>query len=461
MHGRKAFAWLALCCFALVAWPAAAEDVIPGPTELPQRLTLDEALRIFKTTGLDLLIADASTRNAEGALKIAAAIPNPVFSGSVGNAFTYNAGSSADCSVTTGTVSCSPWIFQVGLNDNAAISDSIFGKRYLRMKVARTALAAARMGRADAERTLAMQVKDAYAQVARAELGLKFAKDVAQSNGTTLKKFQDRYKAGAIQEGDLMRVETQKLESDQALDSAQNALDDARYALAFLLGVRGPVNAFDVDEKTLDYMVPPGLRDATVNGLLRSAFDHRPDLIAIGYQRASAEAQIALARRQRIPDLDFGVNYAWGGYGGSGTNGPLQTPTITFGISVTLPLFYQQQGEVKQAQAQYDTSSLEQAKATAQVVNEVSTAFSDFTTAKRLVERMEGPRREGGGLLESAKGAFERIALMYEKSAISLTDYLDALRAYIATRAEYFNDLANYWSSIYALESAVGTDLRK
>ncbi|HEY1956262.1 MAG TPA: TolC family protein [Polyangiaceae bacterium] len=450
-----------LALVVLAATPAAADDVIPGATELPQTLTLDEALRIFKTTGLDLLIADANVRNAEGALRIAGAIPNPVFSASVGNAFTYNAGGSADCAVTTGSVSCSPWIYEIGLNDNAAISDSVSGKRYLRTKVARTALAAAKMNRADAERTITLQVKTAYAQVARAELGLKFAKEVAQSNGTTLKKFQDRYKAGAIQEGDLMRIETQKLESDQALDSAQGALDDARYALAFLLGVRGRVNAFDVDEKTLDYAVPLALRDATVTGLLRSAFDHRPDLIAIGYQRASAEAQIALARRQRVPDLNFGINYAWGGYGGTGTNGPLQTPTITFGISLALPLFYQQQGEVKQAQAAYDTTSLEHARATAQVVNDVSTAYSDFATAKRLVERMEGPRREGGGLLESAKGAFERIALMYEKSAISLTDYLDALRAHIATRAEYFNDLANYWSSIYALEAAVGVDLRK
>ena len=116
---------------------------------------------------------------------------------------------------------------------------------------------------------------------------------------------------------------------------------------------------------------------------------------------------------------------------------------------------------MRQAQATLDTTSLQQAKATAQVVSDVSTAFSDFSTAKRQVERMEGPRRDGGGLLQSAKGAFETTGLMYEKGAASLTDFLDALRAYTATKMEYINDLTNYWTAIYGLEAAVGLDLRR
>ena len=73
---------------------------------------------------------------------------------------------------------------------------------------------------------------------------------------------------------------------------------------------------------------------------------------------------------------------------------------------------------------------------------------------------MEGPRRAGGGLLESAKGAFDIVAAQYDKGAASLTDYLDALRTYIATKNEYFGDLASYWTAVYQLEAAVGKELR-
>jgi cobalt-zinc-cadmium efflux system outer membrane protein len=125
-----------------------------------------------------------------------------------------------------------------------------------------------------------------------------------------------------------------------------------------------------------------------------------------------------------------------------------------------LPVFYGLQGEQRQAQAQFDTNALQQAKTTARVVNDVSTGYAAFLSTKKLVERMEGARRDGGGLLQSARGAFEIIATQYDKGAASLTDYLDALRTYIATKNEYFGNLANYWTAVFQLEAAVSKDLR-
>ena len=72
---------------------------------------------------------------------------------------------------------------------------------------------------------------------------------------------------------------------------------------------------------------------------------------------------------------------------------------------------------------------------------------------------MEGWRRPNEGLLKSAKGAFDSIAAQYDTGAASLTEYLDALRTYIATKNEYFGDLTIYWTSVFQLEAAVGRDL--
>jgi cobalt-zinc-cadmium efflux system outer membrane protein len=436
------------------------DGVIPPATELPQMLPIEDALRIFRTRGLDLLIADATTRNAEGAVKIAGAVPNPVATASVGNAFTYSTSSYSKTNCHANGAECSPWIYNIGVTDSAAIEDTLSGKRDLRLKVARNALAAAKMSRVDAERAIAFQVKSAYVQVAQAARAFKFAKDVAATQALTLKKAQDRYRGGAVNEGDLQRIEAQKLEADQAVDLAENAVRTSRVALAFLLGVRGEVPDFDVDTNVLDYSVPPALRDATGVGLLRMAFEHRPDLVGLGYLRQQAEAQIELVKRQKFPDIVLGANYAWGGYGGVSTNGPVQGQAITFSISAPIPVFYGLQGEQRQAEALRDTNALQHAKATAQVVSDVSTAVAAFVAARKLVERMEGPRRDGGGLLQSARGAFEIVATQYEKGGASLTDYLDALRTYIATRNEYLGDLANYWTAVYQVEAAVAKDLR-
>jgi len=447
---------------------ARAQVELPASTELPQTLSFEDAERIFRARGLELLIAEAAVRNAEGAVKIAGAVPNPVVSGGLGYAFTYTS-NDPSCRYTGPTtipanyVRCTNQIWSVGVSDSAAIEDSLSGKRDLRLKVARNALAAAKMARVDAERTLRFQVASAYLQTAQASLAYKFAKEVAASNTTILDKFKIKFATGAINDGDLARIETQKAESDQAVDTAGYQLRQSHVALAFLLGVRGEVPDFDVDTKVLDFRVPGPLADASEVGLLRSAFDHRPDLIAAGYSKASAESQLALVKRQRFPDITLSVNYAQGGYGGTGTNTALQTPLFTFGVSAPLPVFYQLNGEQKQAQAQADTTRLQEAQAVKQVVSDVDTAFAALQGAKALVVRMEKgePEARVRPILESAKAALDITRLQYEKGAASLSDFLLALQTYIATKVEYFGDLTNYWTSVCQLEEAVGRDLRQ
>jgi cobalt-zinc-cadmium efflux system outer membrane protein len=459
MRMKPYLAVLAALC-VLLCLTAARADVIPPAPDLPQLLTLGDALRIFRTRGLDLLIAEAGVRSAEGGVAIAGAIQNPVLNGSVGKGITWSNtyASGKDCS-HDGAL-CSPYLYNVGISDSAAIADWLSGKRDLRLKVARTALAAAKMSRVDAARTITFQVKAAYLQVAQMQLAYGFAKEVDASESTTLKKFQDRYRGGAVNEGDLQRIEVEKLEAAQAVDAAQAALRQARAALAFLLGVRGDAPEFDVDTKVLDYAELGGLRAVTARGLLHIAFDHRPDLIAAAYLRASAEAQIDLVKRQKFPDVTLGMNYTWGGFNGWSVDNSLASPTISFSLSAPLPVFYQLQGEQRQAEAQHDTNKLEHAKTAAQIASDITTALALLEASKHQVERMEGPRRADGGLLESAKGAFDIVATQYDKGAANLTDYLDALRTYIATRNEYFGDLTNYWTAISQLEAAVGKELR-
>jgi outer membrane protein TolC len=451
---------LLLVLAALTAGSRARADVVPPPTQVPQMLTLEQALAIFRAHGLELLIAEANVRSAEGAVQMAGAVPNPTVSASVGYANTYT---THDPSCGTSYVSCTNNIWSVGISDSAAIEDSVSGKRDLRLKVARAALAAAKMSRVDAERTLAFQVASAYFQVAQAVLAYKFARDVAETNTTILEKFKVKYTSGAINDGDLARIETQKSESDQAVDTAAQNVRLARVALAMLLGVRGEVPDFDVDPHVLDYRVPQALGSATEVGLLRTAFERRPDLIAAGYSLASAEAQLELVRRQRFPDVTLSLNYAQGGFGGSGTNSALQTPMFTFGISAPLPTFYQLQGEQRQAEAAIDTNALQRAQTARTVTNEVDTAWAAFTATQRLVIRMERgePDRNVRPILESSRAALDITRLQFERGAATLSDFLLALQTYIATKVEYFGDLTNYWTAVYQLEMAVATELHR
>jgi cobalt-zinc-cadmium efflux system outer membrane protein len=436
---------LVVCLGALASREARADVAVPPATELPAVLSMGDALSIFRARGLDLLIAEATVKSAEGDVGVAGAVPNPVGNAAYGRVLNYD---------TTGCDQCSANYWAVGLSDSAAIEDALSGKRGLRLKAARNALAAAKLSRADAQRTLEFQVKSAYLQIAQAALALRFEKEVVDTNQRTLELFQARFRGGAINEGDLARVETQKLQSDQALDAANEAVRQARIALAFLLGVRGIVPNFEVDTGVLTFGVPNALAGANEESLLRMAFDRRPDLVAAGYQKASSQASIELAKRQKLPDIALSVNYSQTGTGATAIGGAISPPTIVFGVSAPLPVFYQMQGELRKAEAAYDANALSQAKATAQVVSDVSSAFSSYGVARQLVQRMET-----GGLLQSAKTARDITRLQFEKGAAGLTDLLDAQRAYIATNVEYIQDVTNYWTAVFQLEQAVGMEL--
>lgn len=98
-----------------------------------------------------------------------------------------------------------------------------------------------------------------------------------------------------------------------------------------------------------------------------------------------------------------------------------------------------------------------------QVVSDVDTAYAAYVGTRELVNRMEQGEPEGKvrPILQSAKVALDITRLQWERGAASLTDFLLALQTYIATKVEYYGDLTNYWTAIYQLEEAVGTELHQ
>jgi cobalt-zinc-cadmium efflux system outer membrane protein len=425
-----------------------ASQVRPARAEIPEvvipaALSLDEALALFRKHGFDLIIADAQIESAGGDLTAAGAIANPVASGGFYHSF------------FTGGAYETHNGWSVGIADSNAIEETLSGKRRLRTRVAQAALAAVRLQRADAQRTLELQVKQAYFQALEAVAALDFAREVATAADHTFALNQVRYKSGAISEVDLSKTEAAKLEADQAVDSGVAALRQSKVALSFLLGQRRGFTDFTVDAGQLRFAVPAGLKDATAAALIDRAWAGRADLQAAARQRERAESGLALARRLRFPDVGVGAQYQQQGSGDTPPGAPqaITPPTVELSLTATLPLLYQQQGEIRKAEADVRIQEVQLAKVKAQVVAEVETAFGDYQSSRRLVERMEGR------LLERARRTRDLVSLQYQKGAASLLEYLDAQRTFIATNLEYLQELTGYWGAVFQLEAAAASEL--
>ena len=418
-----------------------AASVAQDRPALPSPLTLPLALQIFRERGFDLLLAGQQVQSAEGDLQIAGAIANPQLSGGLGKSFNYDPAQCAGCSSLQESV---------GLSDQGAIFDLLLNKRGLRKDVARAALEAARLSRDDAQRTLEFQLKQQFLQAALATEQARFSREAMESTARTRGLMERRYGAGAVSEADLAKTEVAALEAEQQLDQAQAQLASARAAVVFLLGGQEPQPALELSTEALDYRAG-ALPALSFDTLYTEALEARPDLRALGRQIERAEAALSLARRLRIPDLQLSATYTQEGTG----NNALTPPTLSFGVSLGLPIFYQQQGEIRRAEADLRIQTLQRSKVRAQVAQDVSQAFASFESGQKLVERMQGK------LLGRAQRARDLARIQYEKGASSLLELLDAERTYIAVHGEYVQDLSIYWTAVAQLEQAAGKDLRR
>jgi len=399
-----------------------------------------DAVRLFRERGFDLIVAEAMVDSARGDAQIAGAVPNPAFSGALGRSFGYNSNACPGCSSLA---------WSAGVSDQSALADTVSGKRGLRRRTAELALSAARQGRADAQRTLESALRQQYLEAVYARDALDLAHESQGRLSHMLELVQARFDHGAISQVDVLKVETEKLNADQDVERAAFDLADAKYQVAFLIGIRGQVPDFEVDSDLPRYRVPGELANATTDSLLQRARKQRPDLAAAHLEHERAKSAVETANRLRFPDFALSLNFAGQGEG----KDVVTPPTISLGLTLTPPLFYRFQGEVQKAQADQRVQDTLLAKTEAQIVNDVSTALAQFQSTQRRMERAEH------GLLDRAQRTRDLVQIQYEKGAASLLEYLDAQRTFIDTQKGYLRDLADYWLAVTLIGQAVGLEL--
>jgi cobalt-zinc-cadmium efflux system outer membrane protein len=422
----------------LAVLAALAAGAAAAPANEP--ITLPRAERLLAERGFDVLVAEANAQGAEGDLVAQSASPNPTFSG---GALYSRAVPQAGFATAPG--------YNLGVSDNAALFDVVWGKKMLRHDVAAAALQAARAGKDDALRNLRFQLESAFVTALLARDNLGFADEVVATYQDTLKLIKARYELGAIGIADVARVAAAKGEAEQAVEQARAAVDQDRAALLVFVGKRDEsVMLEPVGDLAYRASAAPAAASEDLKSLLAVAAAQRPDLRAAAASREQAARALALARRQRVPDVTLSL--AYNSQLNLNSNPPtvITPPDYTLSVSLPIPLFDQQQGEIRRAETNLRAAQALEDKAHAQAASDVLTAVAGLAAARRQIERMENE------LLGDARTARDAEKILYEKGAASLLDFLDAERTFVATNVEHHQDLANYWTAVAQLRQAIG-----
>ncbi len=431
---RKGMAWatalLALpVCVLAQQHPSSAPVASPtssAPQTTAMRITLDEAIRLALQHNHALQAARTTILQDQALETTANLRPNPTLSWDAQFLPIFQ-----------------PNQFSADYINNAAQFDLGIGylfergkKRQHRLQAAKDQTTVSRSQVADNERQLAFNVSQQFIGVVLAQSTIDFARQDLDSFQKTVDISEERYKAGAISEGDFLKIKLQFLQFQTDLSAAVLAKVQTIAALRQLVGFESVPDMFDV-EGQLDYQpVHAGLED-----LKALAMRTRPDLLAAQQSVIAARSQELLAEANGKRDVGASFNYSH----------VAATNTGAFFFNVQLPIFDRNQGEIARTRYAITQSQEQASESSQQVMTDVVDAYEALRTNDQIVQLYRG------GYVDQAQKSRDISEYAYKKGAASLLDFLDAERTYRTNQLAYRQALASYMTALEQMRQAVGT----
>jgi len=309
-------------------------------------------------------------------------------------------------------------------------------KRQHRLQAAQDQTTVTRSQIADNQRTLAFNVAQQFVAVLLAESMIDLAQQDLASFQQTVDLSEQQVRAGAISEGDAIKIKLQLLQFRNDVSSAKLSRVQALAALRQLVGFESVPENYDVNG-TLDYQPVHG----DIEALKMLAVNSRPDLAAARQGIVAARSQESLAHANGKRDLDVSFNYSHVADINSGA----------FFFNMQIPVFDRNQGEIARTRAAIAQSQELAAEANEQVMSDVVSAYEGVHTNDQIITLYRS------GYLDQTTQSRDISQYAYQRGATSLLDYLDAERSYRANQLSYRQALAAYMVALEQLREAVGT----
>ncbi len=381
----------------------------------------------------DLLAARQRLVIANGRLVQAGLRPNPVFTTEYGTPRFLGGEAEYD--------------FSAGL----AQSFELGGKRGKRRAVAELELQQVRAEISAIERQIAVEIRRDYTKAIAAARQLDVVERLLAADAELVRVTEARLNEGDVAPLDLNLV---KVESDrlkiQRID-ARNDLETALLRIRTLIGaeISEPLRLAPQADR------PPRL-EMGLSELTEKAISDRADLQAALLGERIGTAKISLARSQAAPDITPSVRFsrsraftdlpasAGGGVANNFDN------ELTFGISIGLPVFDRNQGGIAAAAGEQIQALRTREFLEATIRRDVAVAFGQYrAAAEKLVIYTTQ-------IMPRAEANLQTVRAAYSAGEFSVFEVVNEQRRLNENVTNYNKALEDYYTTLTALEAAIG-----
>jgi len=250
-----------------------------------------------------------------------------------------------------------------------------------------------------------------------------------------------RFEEGYIAEGELLKVRLERTKFDFAVANAELAFRKARIRLLELVGEPDYERAGRIEVN--NQLQAPKV-EVNLAALKENALANRPDVKVAAAEVSLAESTIKLERSRAKGEVTPYVGYKRVGVDN----------TVLAGVTVPLPLGNRNQAGIARAEAQQKVAETNLGLARNRALAEVEAAYRSYETAREQVRAYEA------GLLRQADESREIQLGAYQEGAAEIITLIDAQRTRTEIRANYYRAIFDYYTSIFQLELATGTNIK-
>ncbi len=314
----------------------------------------------------------------------------------------------------------------------------VYGQRRKRINVANKKIEKVKFEIADVERNVIAKVKSGFYEVLTS---LEIVKLQSYVEGIFKKLWSatmERYKAGAISALELNSIKIRYGLTKQQLLIAKKNYQNSLLNLKLLLG-KPRDKALNIQGKLSYEALHVSLED-----LLASAYETRPDLKAMELEKERASQEISLRKAERIPNPDLSGFFTREEGGADDIVGG--------GISISIPIWDRKQSELKKARTAKDVADINIKNKYLEIQKEVEAAYRSFMAEK------EGIVIYTDEIMPQVDENLKLNEISYKEGKINFIGVLTVQSDLIEIRTAYLNTLLDYNNAIINLETVSGID---
>jgi len=292
-------------------------------------------------------------------------------------------------------------------------------------------------------RGLRAELRKSVCEIQYSQSYLKVLDNQQSSLSQLIESYNKQVQQGNIAKNELLRLQSSLLELENEINEICEELSEQTKTLKVLLNL-SPFTEIEIVGNQIISTAPDVF---TLSDLLIKAKESRPDLKIYNLQTRFFQKSLDYEKSLRVPDIT--ISAAYDRYGG------VWKDFIGIGVSIDLPFFNRNQGNIKAARMNLEQNEYLIQQHQNIIYHEIATSYTNYINAYNFYKRINED-----SLLPELDSMLEAYTKNLINRNISMLEYIDFMEAYKTNKQTLFNARKKINIQFEELQYTIGTDIK-